>query len=62
MQFNNDSELYHVIGSNIKHYREQAQLTQVQLAEQAILIYRPSTLSERFKNYDVNTIFKFFLE
>lgn len=62
MQFNNDTDLYHVIGSNIKHYREQAQLTQVQLAEQAILIYRPSTLSERFKNYDVNTIFKFFLE
>lgn len=35
MQFNNDTDLYHVIGSNIKHYREQAQLTQVQLAEQA---------------------------
>ncbi len=25
--------------------------------EHAILIYRPSTLSERFKNYDVNTNF-----
>lgn len=29
--------------------------------EQAILIYRPSTLSERFKNYDVNTNFQIFL-
>ena len=35
MRFNNDTDLYHVIGSNIKHYREQAKLTQVQLAEQA---------------------------
>lgn len=30
--------------------------------EQAILIYRPSTLSERFKNYDVNTNFQIFLK
>lgn len=29
--------------------------------EQAILIYRPSTLSVRFKNYDVNTNFQIFL-
>jgi len=29
--------------------------------KQAILIYRPSTLSERFKNYDVNTNFQIFL-
>lgn len=29
--------------------------------EQAILIYRPSTLSERFKNYVVNTNFQIFL-
>ena len=29
--------------------------------EQAILIYRPSTLSERFKNYNVNTNFQVFL-
>ncbi len=29
---------------------------------QAILIYRPSTLSERFKNYDVNTNFQIFLK
>ena len=29
--------------------------------EQAILIYRPSTLSDRFKNYDVNTNFQIFL-
>lgn len=35
MHFNNDIDLYHVIGTNIKHYREQAKLTQVQLAEQA---------------------------
>lgn len=30
--------------------------------EQTILIYRPSTLSERFKNYDVNTNFQIFLK
>ncbi len=35
MQFTNDVELYHVIGQNIRHYRNQAKLTQVQLAEQA---------------------------
>ena len=35
MRFNNDTDLYRIIGSNIKHYREQAKLTQVQLAEQA---------------------------
>lgn len=35
MQFNNDTDLYRVIGTNIKHYREQRNLTQVQLAEQA---------------------------
>lgn len=35
MRFNNDTDLYCVIGSNIKYYREQAKLTQVQLAEQA---------------------------
>lgn len=35
MQFKNDTDLYRVIGLNIKHYREQAKLTQVQLAEQA---------------------------
>lgn len=34
MHFNNDNDLYRVIGTNIKHYREQAHLTQVQLAEQ----------------------------
>jgi len=34
MYFKNDSDLYHVIGTNIKHYREQSKLTQVQLAEQ----------------------------
>lgn len=35
MYYENDIELYHVIGTNIKHYREQANLTQVQLAKQA---------------------------
>lgn len=35
MHFNNDAELYHTISVNIKHYREQAKLTQVQLAERA---------------------------
>lgn len=35
MYFNNDADLYRVIGRNIKHYREEAQLTQIQLAEQA---------------------------
>lgn len=35
MYFNDDTDLYRVIGTNIKFYREQAQLTQIQLAEQA---------------------------
>lgn len=35
MRFINDTDLYCIIGSNVKHYREQAKLTQVQLAEQA---------------------------
>lgn len=35
MYFNNDADLYRVIGTNIKYYREQRKLTQVQLAEQA---------------------------
>ena len=35
MYFNNDAELYRVIGTNIKHYRQQAKLTQIQLAEMA---------------------------
>ena len=34
MYFSNDASLYSTIGANIKHYREQANLTQVQLAEQ----------------------------
>ena len=34
MQFTNEAELYKVIGSNIKYYREQAGLTQIQLSEQ----------------------------
>lgn len=35
MHFKNDTDLYRVIGANIKQYREQAELTQVQLVEQA---------------------------
>lgn len=35
MHFENDTDLYRVICANIKHYREQAKLTQVQLAERA---------------------------
>ena len=35
MYFENDTDLYRVIGANIKHYRAQSKLTQVQLAEQA---------------------------
>ena len=35
MHFNNDTDLYRVIGTNIKYYREQRKITQVQLAEQA---------------------------
>lgn len=35
MYFESDTDLYRIIGANIKHYREQAKLTQVQLAEQA---------------------------
>lgn len=35
MHFESDTSLYHVIGANIKHYREQAKLTQMQLAEQS---------------------------
>ena len=34
MQFSNEAELYKVIGSNIKYYRGQAGLTQIQLSEQ----------------------------
>lgn len=33
MQFLSEDELYKVIGSNIKYYREKANLTQIQLAE-----------------------------
>ena len=35
MHFENDTDLYHIIGTNIKYYREQSRLTQIQLAEQA---------------------------
>lgn len=33
MRFTNDAELYQVIGSNIKYYREKSGLTQIQLSE-----------------------------
>ena len=35
MNFSSETELYRVIGSNIKYFREQANLTQIQLAEHA---------------------------
>ena len=35
MRFDNDITLYQTIGKNIKRYREQTKLTQVQLAERA---------------------------
>ena len=35
MHFENDTDLYLIIGTNIKYYREQSKLTQIQLAEQA---------------------------
>lgn len=35
MNFNNDKELYRVIGKNIKLYRKFSKLTQVQLAEKS---------------------------
>lgn len=35
MLFHNDADLYRTIGTNIKRYRENANLTQIQLAEQA---------------------------
>lgn len=35
MHFENDTDLYRIIGTNIKYYREQSRLTQIQLAEQA---------------------------
>lgn len=35
MYFYNDTDLYRVIGMHIRQYRKQANLTQIQLAEQA---------------------------
>ncbi len=35
MRFNNDADLYRTIGTNIKYFRLQVNLTQAQLAEQA---------------------------
>ncbi len=35
MQFSKDTDLYRAIGSNIKHYRMQANMTQIQLADAA---------------------------
>ena len=42
MYFENDIDLYRVIGANIKNYREQSKLTQVQLAEQAKISIKAS--------------------
>lgn len=33
MRFSTEEELYRIIGANIKHFREEANLTQIQLAE-----------------------------
>lgn len=38
MRFSSDYELYQTISKNIKYYREQKGLTQVQLAEEAKII------------------------
>lgn len=35
MYFKNDTDLYLIIAKNIKYYRQQRNLTQIQLAEQA---------------------------
>lgn len=35
MLFRNDTDLYRILGLNIKYYRKQKNLTQVQLAEQS---------------------------
>ena len=35
MSYTNDTDLYNIIGINIKKHREKANLTQVQLAERA---------------------------
>lgn len=35
MPFLSDNDLYHTIGANIKYYRKQAHMTQVQLADAA---------------------------
>ena len=46
MQFSNEAELYKVIGSNIKYYREQVDLTQIQLSEQLQISISISYLSK----------------
>lgn len=33
MYFDNDFDLYRIIGKNIKYYREKSKLTQIQLAD-----------------------------
>lgn len=35
MKFLSDTDLYRTIGANIKYYREQAHMTQIQLSEAA---------------------------
>ena len=46
MQFSNEAELYKVIDSNIKYYREQVDLTQIQLSEQLQISISISYLSK----------------
>ncbi len=35
MRISNDTELYQIIGVNIKYFREESKLTQIQLADKA---------------------------
>lgn len=47
MHFKNDTDLYRVIGANIKQYREQAELTQVQLANLLSRLKSASAISPK---------------
>ena len=68
MHFNNDTDLYRTIGSNIKHYRQQANLTQIQLAERAQISISylskieasgcDKSLSISILNVEINDFFK----
>lgn len=54
MYFENDTDLYRVIGANIKNYREQAKLTQVQLQNR---LKSASAISPKSKLLDVIRVF-----